>query len=304
MHGRSPVAAFSLIVALACAAALPAAASAQDREQTADQAQALSPFPVYTVTRPAGLPAHYRTEVLEDHPFCEGHVVRAVHVELRRYKLSRAQRWIGMRQTEDRCAVHGTVGKPVRTVKLFGRRVVVRRSCLGHRGTCKGQPVSHRVHTIKFSLRAGSERTFFYLDATRMSIRAMLRAVRSLRRVDLTRPVVSLREFMSSDQSIFCQIADTTKPYYTWCVMSQPFRSGMLHADGSVDVCNMDPNGCIPGGASDGVPVLHAGQTSRLAGFACTAEAAAITCTVAKGGHAGHGFRIDANAAVEVSPPG
>jgi hypothetical protein len=300
MHGRSPVAAFSLIVALACAAALPAVASAQAGEVNADQAQAFAPFPVYTVTRPAGLPAHYRTEVLEDHPFCEGHVVHAVEVDLGRYKLSRAQRWIGMRQTDDRCAVHGTVGKPVRTVKLFGRRVVVRRWCLQPRvTTCKGQPVSHRVHTIKFSLRAGSERTFFYLDATRMSIRAMLRAVRSLRRVDLTRPVVSLRDFMSPDQAIFCQISDTT---YTWCVISQPFRSGSVNADGSVFVCNMDPNGCIPGGGS-GAPVLHAGQTSRLAGFACTAEAAAITCTVAKGAHAGHGFRIDANGAVEVSPP-
>jgi hypothetical protein len=303
MHGRSPVAALSLIVVLSCAAALPAAASAQAGEVTADQAQAFAPFPVYTVTRPAGLPAHYRTDVLEDHPFCDADVVHAVEVELRRYKLSRAQRWIGMRQTDDPCAVHGTVGKPVRTVKLFGRRVVVRRWCLQHRvTTCKGQPVSHRVHTIKFSLRAGSERTFFYLDATRMSIRAMLRAVRSLRRVDLTRPVVSLREFMSPDQAIFCQISDTSKPHFTWCVISQPFRSGIVNADGSVDVCNMDPNGCIPGGGS-GVPVLHPGQTSRLAGFACTAEAAAITCTVAKGAHAGHGFRIDANGAVEVSPP-
>jgi hypothetical protein len=303
MHSRSPVAAFSVIVALACAAALPAVASAQAGEVNADQAQAFAAFPVYTVTRPAGLPAHYRTEVLENVPFCDADVVRAVHVELRRYKLSRAQRWIGMRQTEDRCAVHGTVGKPVRTVKLFGRRVVVRRWCLQPRvTTCKGQPVSHRVHTIKFSIRAGSEHTFFSLDATRMSIRAMLRAVRSLRRVDLTRPVVELREFMSPDQNIFCQIENATKPPFTWCVTFQPFRSGAVNADGDVDVCNMDPNGCIPGGGS-GVPALSAGQTSRLGNFSCTAEAAAITCTVAKGAHAGHGFRIDANGAVEVSPP-
>jgi hypothetical protein len=298
MHGRSPVAAFSLIVALACAAALPASASAQGGEVSADTAQAFAPFPVYTVTRPAGLPAHYRTEVLEDFPFCDADVVRAVRVQLRRGKMrNNARRFIGMLQTDDRCVVHGTVGQPVRTVTLFGRRVVVRRWCLRH-----GATTCNRLHTIKFSLRAGSERTFFYLEATRMSIRAMLRAVRSLRRVDLTRPVVSLREFMSPDQATFCQIDDTTKPYYTWCVMSQPFRSGIVDADGSVGVCNMDPNGCIPGGGS-GVPVLHSGQTSRLAGFACTAEAAAITCTVVKGEHAGHGFRIDANGAVEVSPP-
>jgi hypothetical protein len=303
MHGRSPVAVFTLIVALAFAAALPAVASAQAGEVTADTAQAFAAFPVYTVTRPAGLPAHYRTEVLDDQPFCEGRVVRSVHVELRRYKLSRAQRWIGMRQTEDRCAVHGTIGKPVRTVKLFGRRVVVGESCLQHGGTCKGEPVSHRVHTIKFSLRVGSERTFFYLDATRMSIRAMLRAVRSLRRVDLTRPLVELREFMSPDQNIFCQIENATKPPFTWCVMGTPFRSGAVDADGAVSVCNQDPNGCIPGGGS-GVPALSAGQTSRLGGFSCTAEAVAITCTVAKGAHKGTGFRIAADGATVVSPPG
>src|SRR3954454_23139217 len=257
MHGRSPVAAFSVILALACAAALPAAASA-DLPYTADQAQGFSDFPVDTVTRPAGLPAYYNTEVLEDFVFCDADVVRAVHVELRHGKqLTNGRRWIAMRQTDDRCAVHGKIGKRVRTVRIFGRRVVVYRYCAGYMvNTCEGQPVSHRVHTMTFSLRAGSERTFFALSASLMSIRAMLRAVRSLRRVDLTRPVVALREFMSSDQAIFCQISGTTKPYYTWCVISQPFRSGIVDADGSVDVCNMDPNGCIPGGGS-GVPVLH-----------------------------------------------
>src|SRR3954447_10036969 len=189
MHGRSPVAAFSVILALACAAALPAAASA-DLPYTADQAQGFSDFPVYTVTRPAGLPAYYNTEVLEDFVFCDADVVRAVHVELRHGKqLTNGRRWIAMRQTKDRCAVHGSVGERVRTVRIFGRRVVVRRYCAGYMvNTCKGQPVSHRVHTMTFSLRAGSERTFFALSAS-MSIRAMLRAVRSLRHVDLTRPV-------------------------------------------------------------------------------------------------------------------
>src|SRR3954467_15950009 len=102
MHGRSPVAALSLIVAVACAAALPAAPSA-DLPYTADQAQVFSEFPVYTVTRAAGLPAYYQTEVLEDHAFCDADVVRAIHVELRRGKqLMNGRRWIAMRQTGDR----------------------------------------------------------------------------------------------------------------------------------------------------------------------------------------------------------
>jgi hypothetical protein len=304
MHGRSPVAVFSLIAALACAAALPAVASAQAGEVTADTAQAFAAFPVYTVTRPAGLTAHYETEVLEDEVPCAADVVRTVRVELRRGKLlTNGRRWITMRQADRRCAVPGSVGKRVRTVRIFGRRVVVRRWCFGYMvNSCKGQPVSHRVHAITFSLRHGSQRTFFSLDAS-MSIRAMLRAVRSLRRVDLTRPVVELREFMSPDQKIFCQIENATKPPFTWCVMGNPFRSGAVDADGAVSVCNQDPNGCIPGGGS-GVPALSAGQTSRLGVFSCTAEAVAITCTVAKGAHKGTGFRIAADGATVVSPPG
>ena len=304
MHGRSPVAAFSLILGLACAAAAPASASAQE-DVTADQVQAQAPFPVYEFTRTLGLPAHYGYAGIEGLNRCEDEDQKVVSGELRRGRaLVIGRRWIATRQASERCAVGSAFGKRVRRVMILGQRVTVRRYCHG-RGvqSCKGLPVSLRVHDMTFSLGAGSERTFITVSAAAMSLRAALRAIRSLRRVDLSRPVVELSEFMSPDQAIFCQISDRAKPHNTWCVMSQPFRSGIVNADGSVDVCNMDPNGCIPGGGS-GVPVLSAGQTSRLAGFACTAEAAAITCTIAKGKHAGKGFRIDANAAVEVSPPG
>jgi hypothetical protein len=305
MHGRSPVAAFSLILALACAAALPAGASA-DLPYTADQAQAFSEFPVYTVTRAAGLPAYYQTEVLEDHAFCDADVVRAIHVELRRGKqLMNGSRWIAMRQTDDRCAVHGKVGKRVRTVRIFGRRVVVYRYCAGYMvNTCKGQPVSHRVHTMTFSLRAGSQRTFFALSASRMSIRAMLRAVRSLRRVDLTRPVVHLTEFLSPDGNAWCGVPGPSGifPDAAFCVTFQPFRDGIVDKDGNVDLCDQDPNGCIPNFGAN-APRLADGQASELSGFRCLAQGVAVTCTIIKGEHAGKGFRIDVSAVVEVSPP-
>jgi hypothetical protein len=310
MHGRSPVAGFSYTLALTVAAvvlsAAPAAATDAGREETADQAQALSAFPVYTVTRAAGLPAYYETEVLEDHVFCDADVVRTVAVELRRGKLlTNGRRWIAMRQTDDRCAV-GAVGKRVRTVRIFGRRVVVRRYCFGYMvNTCKGQPVSHRVHTMTFSLRAGSQRTFFALSASRMSIRAMLRAVRSLRRVDLSRPVVQLTSFLSPDGNAWCGVPGPggVFPDAAFCVTFQPFRDGIVGKDGHVDLCDQDPAGCIPNFDQD-APRLADGQASELSGFRCVAQGVAVTCTLTKGEHAGKGFRIDTSAVVEVSPPG
>jgi hypothetical protein len=306
MHGRSPVAALSLIVAVAWAAALPAAASA-DLPYTADQAQAFSEFPVYTVTRAAGLRAYYETEVLEDQAFCDADVVRAVHVDLRRSKLpTKFERRISMRQTGDRCAARASAGKRVRTVRIFGRRVVVRRYCAGFMvRSCKGQPASRRVHTMIFSLRAGSQRTFFALSASRMSIRAMLRAVRSLRRVDLTRPVVHLTEFLSPDGNAWCGVPGPSGilPDAAFCVTLQPFRDGIVDKDGNVDLCDQDPNGCIPNFGAN-APRLADGQASELSGFRCLVQGVAVTCTIIKGEHAGKGFRIDANAVVEVSPPG
>jgi hypothetical protein len=302
MLGRTPVAVMALTVAAVAFA--PASASAQGREETADQAQALSEFPVYTVTRAAGLPAYYSTEVLEDHPFCEDEVVRGVHVELRRGKLLRfGRRWIAMRQTDERCAV-GTVGKPVRRVRLFGKRVMVRRHCLGRQVTsCKGMPVSRRVHTAVFSIRAGAERTWLAVSASNMSVRAFVRAMRSLRAVDLTRPVVQLTSFLGADGNAWCGVPGpgAVSDDLAFCVWRDPFRHGMVSEDGSVDLCNQAP--CLPNFDVD-APQLTAGQVSEGPGFRCEVQAAAVTCTITGGEHAGKGFTIDASGAVEVTAPG
>ena len=52
MHGRSPAAAFSFTLAVACAAALPAAASAQ-LPMSLDRAAARVDFPVFEIARAA-----------------------------------------------------------------------------------------------------------------------------------------------------------------------------------------------------------------------------------------------------------
>ena len=299
MHGRLPAAAISFTVALACAAALPAVASAQAR-MTLDQAAASVKFPVFEITRP---PKHFeRTVGIFDHTGEHGCPKRSKSVQTDYVQGSGpTSRWLYLSQYGKPCRPNDPAGKKVRRVRVLGRRVTVHLYCAHTPLVCPHSPRAG-TYMAEFSLRSGGQRTQLIFSAhARVGLRSVVRALRSLRLVDLTRPVVQLTEFMSPDQAIFCQIEDTTKPPYTWCVMGTPFRSGMLGADGSVDVCNMDPNGCIPGGGT-GVPPLRPGQTSRVGGFSCTEAALAITCTVASGAHKGAGFRIAADGATVVSP--
>ena len=300
MLGRSPVAAVALMMVLVGSAALAAPAGAQQTFSTVDQAAGSVKFPLFVPGRTFGTSVH--EVIAPDMSQFQGCLRKEKSVVIS-FTRRRPRRSMSLTETGNPCFPAHPDGARVRRVRVQGRRVSIWAFCAGTAFACSHERRGDVFLTAVLWLRSGAGRTRVEFTAAQMSIRQTVRALRSLRLVDLTRPVVQLREFMSSDQAIFCQIWNDTKPYYTWCVISQPFRSGFLNADGSVHVCNMDPNGCIPGGGS-GVPVLHAGQTSRLAGFTCTAEAAAITCTVAKGEHAGHGFRIDANAAVEVAPPG
>lgn len=297
MLGRSPVAVMVLTVAVLALSAAPASAQV---EGTADQAQARVDFPVYEITRRLGLPAFYKVEVPGSHPGCSGDV-QSVRAELRRGKLLRiGRRWISMRQADSGCAV-AAVGKRVRRVMIFGRRVTVRRYCAASMiDSCKGQP-AERVYTMSFSLRAGSQRTFFAVSASRFSLRAMLRAVRSLRRVDLTRPVVHLTSFRSPDGEFWCGVPGPggALPGQAFCVGLSPHRHGTVSEDGSVHLCNRAP--CLPNFDAE-APKLADGQASAGGPFTCLAQAGAVTCTITEGEHAGKGFRIDASGAVEVSP--
>jgi hypothetical protein len=297
IHGRSPVAAAVLV--LVGSAGLAAPAGAQQTFSTVDQAAGSVKFPLFVPGRTFGTSVHEVTapDVSQDRGCLRKE--KSVVISFTRH---RPRRSMSLIETGKPCFAAHPDGAKVRRVRVHGRRVSIWAFCAGTAYACSHERRGDVFLTAVLWLRSGAGRTRVQFTAAQMSIRQTVRALRSLRLVDLTRPVVQLHEFMSPDQSIFCQISNDLKPYYTWCVISQPFRSGWLGADGFVGVCNMDPNGCIPGGGS-GVPPLHPGQTSRLAGFSCTAEAAAITCTIAKGEHAGHGFRIEANAAVEVAPP-
>ena len=303
MHGRTPAAVLVLTVA---AVALSAAPAPAQFEGTADQAQARSDFPVYEITRRLGLPASYGTGVLEDHPGCSGEV-QTVAAELRRGPVAMGRRWITMRQANSRCAV-AAAGKRVRRVRVFGRRVMVRYYCWARMvDSCKGRP-AETIYTMTFSLRDSGQRTFIELSA-RLSVRAMLRAVRSLRRVDLSRPVVALNHFRSPDGRILCSIYDYDEPdgRYAFCATggelnsSDPSRSARVSPDGTLELCDQDPFGCIHQWDSS-APLLAAGQTARFGRFTCTEQAGAITCTVADDEHAGKGFRIDLAGVAAISP--
>ena len=298
MHGRSPVA--GLVLAVAALAAAPASASAQV-EGTADQAQARSGFPVYEITRQLGLPSFYRVEALQDNAGCDGDA-EAVRAQLRRGREVRMGRnWLSMYQGNSRCVGHVSGYRRVRRVMVLGQRVTVRRYCQAPPvDSCAGFP-AERVYTMRFSLRAGGQRTFISLSAGRISLRAVLRAVRSLRRVDLSRPVVALTDFRSPDGGIFCMMRDEEPSPYAACIDFDPHRSAYLGPDGTVDLCDQDPLGCIPQ-FDVSAPRLQAGQSSRFGQFTCAEAAGAITCTVADGEHAGKGFRIDANGVAAVSP--
>jgi hypothetical protein len=295
MHGRSPVAGLILSVAVAFSAA---PASAQAPEGTADEAQAASDFPVYAFTRRLGLPAYYGAQVLEDHPGCSGDV-QAVAVQLRRGDITFGQRWITMRQAASRCALDDVGGKRVRRVRILGRRVTVRYYCWARMvDSCKGRP-AETIYTMTFSLRDGGQRTFIELSA-RLSIRQLLRAVRSLRRVDLSRPVLALENFRSPDGNTWCTIA-AHDGSYAFCGTRAVDRSGRVISDGMVVLCDQATGGCVQNWDFE-APLLAEGQASERAGYRCLAQAGAVTCTRTESEHVGKGFRIDANGVVEVSP--
>jgi hypothetical protein len=296
MHGRSPVAA--VVLALVCSAGLAPTAAAQTRMSTVDQAAASVDFGVFVPGRTFG--TSVRDVFLPDHSGFHGCLAKEETVVVS-YTRRRPHRSMWLTQTGKPCSAAHPDGFKIRRVRVLGRRVTIRRFCAGTRYQCFHERRHNSVLNAVLWLRSPAGRTRIQFQASGLSVRQTVRALRGLRLVDPSRPVVQLTEFLSPDQAIFCQIQDSQGQHYTWCVMHEPVRSGMVGADGSVDVCNMDPNGCIPGGGG-GVPLLRPGQTSRVGGFACTEAALAIMCTVAKGEHKGVGFRIAADAATVVSP--
>ena len=311
MHGRSPVAAlmFTVAVAVACAAALPGAASAQG-PTTLDQAMASVGFPVYEITRAPGLPR--RPSSLIDHtgePGCPNRS-RSVHTDYLPRAHRHVTRWLRLTQYGKPCRPNDPAGKKVRRIKVLGQRVTIHLYCAGTPLACPHSPRRNGTYVAEFYLRSGGRRTqLIFNAAARVGLRGVVRALRSLRLVDVTRPVVSLYDFRSPDGGIFCMLRDDkTVPSvrYAFCAAgdrsrSVPERSAWLGPDGTVSLCDQDPLGCWQNWDAT-TPRLAAGQTSRFGRFTCTEQAGGITCTLADGEHAGAGFRIDSAGVTAVVP--
>jgi hypothetical protein len=308
MHRRSTVAAFSFILALGCAVTLPAVAFAQLPSSSLDEAAASVDFPVYKITRARGLPN--RAFTVFDHDGETGcpkgsKSVQSDYLPRRRP----SSRWIHLTQYGKPCRPPDPAGRKVRRVRVAGQRVTVHLYCARTPLACPHSPRRNGVYVAEFYLRSGGKRSqLIFNAAARVGLRRAVRALRSLRLVDLSRPVVALDHFRSPDGAILCTIHDDAEPggRYTFCATggangSAPQRSARLSIDGTADLCDLDPRGCSAYWDSD-APLLAPGQTARFWRFRCVEQAGAITCTIADGEHAGTGFRIDATGVVALSP--
>jgi hypothetical protein len=152
-------------------------------------------------------------------------------------------------------------------------------------------------------LRADGRRVRVDMVAGRMPLSLALRAFRSVRRVDVTRPVVELMSFRSPDGTIWCRIGSPDAvSERAYCATLDTDRSGHVSKDGTVELCDKGPFGCRQNWDFSS-PRLAVGQTSALNGFACLATLAGhVRCTLTEGEHAGKGFSIEAASVSEVSP--
>src|SRR3954451_21747182 len=238
MHGRAPVAGVVLVLVLAGLAGLAPTAAAQTFG-TVDQAAASVPFGVFVPGRRFGTSLDEVT--VPDQSGFHGCLAREKTVVVS-YTRRRPRRSMSVMETAKPCYAAHPDGVKARRVRVLGRRVTIWRFCAGTAYACSHERRGDSFLTAVLWLRSPAGRTRVEFTAAQMSMRQTVRALRSLRLVDLTRPIVQLTEFMSPDQAIFCQIQVRTQPHYTWCVMNEPFLSGEVGADGGVDVCNMDPH--------------------------------------------------------------
>jgi hypothetical protein len=186
----------------------------------------------------------------------------------------------------------------VKVVRIGGRRVVVRRSGVGLSADLI-QP-ARRWHGGE-----SARRTVVHATALRFSLRAFLRMLRSLRVVDVRRPSVSLRGFLSSDGSVWCGIGGVFRDG-RWCSTYDPHYGAHLSRDGTLQLCGAaqaEPSAqqCIQNWDKGAFRLLD-GQWSDFGGFLCVDQAAAITCTVKEGVAAGTGFRVDVTGSAAVGP--
>lgn len=303
MLGRTPVA--GLVLGLtAVAGLLPSVAFAQTGSGTVDQAAAGVRFPVFQFTRTLGYPVStVDTRDYSQVRACRGRAgqrVEVLHDE--RPVRGRKRRWLFVGSAARPCP-GSLIGYRVRRVRVLGKRAWLRGYCLRPDDECSGTVRDTRRYSVSMRLRADGQSTRVDMAAGRMPLRLALRAFRSVRRVDITRPVVELTNFRSPDGAIWCGLPVAEWSEFAFCGTRKISRAGRLYEDGHVDLCDQAPGGCLQNWDFE-APMLAVGQTSSLNGYACVAVLAGqVSCTLTEGDHAGRGFTIDAGSVREIVPP-
>lgn len=283
---RASVVAVLSAFSLLCAAA---PASAQPTPTTWDEAAAFARFPVWRPDRTLGLRGQAGTRTCEF-----GDVPQVVHATYR--KRGSRKRFALVEHLVGSSCGNPEVWDAVRVVRIGGRRVVIRGSGVGLSATLV-QP-AQRWHGGE-----RARRTSIHATALGFSLRAFVRMLRSLRVVDVQRPTVNLRGFLSSDGSVWCGIGGRFDDG-RWCSSHDPPYGAHVSPDGALVLC---------GAAAPAVPLciqnwdenafrLSDGQSSDIGGFVCRDAAGAVTCTVKEGDAAGIGFRVDVTGSAAVGP--
>jgi hypothetical protein len=270
-----------------------AAAQAPPRS-TFDQAATTFPYPVWQPARTLGLHA----DVREDD--CGYGATPAL------LKVSYSRPGSGRRVSiwEAHPAMCGNPGEaaPVKTVRVRGARMTVWVNCFTPAchpkvsdGVRHGYLVTGKLPARRSARSGGARHTTIQAMSVRMRLGPLLRVLRSMEVVDLQRPVVEVRSFLSSDGSVWCGIGLLTRTD-RWCSTNEPHHGASVQRNGSVRLCgDAQPppwQRCIQNW-DDHAYRLADGQRSDTGGFVCTDHHGAVTCTVKGGSAAGHGFHVD-----------
>ena len=308
MRGRVPVAvALSAVLLLSTAEAVSAQSQAAltpaaPLKVSWGQAAAMAEFPVLRPGRTFGL----RGRVTVERDGCAAATVSKVKVTVHAKFGRRSGHGPQLEVFEARPRVCGDPGQVtrVRKVRIGGRSVWLYAFCEVVGGTCR-PPAGQRAWLVRLRVRSGSAQqlTAVGLIGDHVPAWRFVRAARSLRVVPARQASVPLREFLSSDGTIWCYTGKY-QPDDRFCESRASANVGQHGAavalDGSVQLCGGGPPGlnsiCSVQWNSD-LFHLRDGLAVDFGGYVCSEQALTVTCTVMAGAAAGAGFRVSPSAA-------
>jgi hypothetical protein len=286
----------ALVVVVVGLLAAGAAQAATDIESTTwDQAAADARFPVFQPTQTLGLAVTSVTTYPCSVPPLPRKVVSAVYGTPKR---SSKRPFFSLTEVYPNLCGNDGEAKPVARRVINGVTADVLVNCANVR--CRVTAKDGFKNGFQLYLRRlGAKRTRIEVAATHVSLRNLLRIARSLTRVSLTKRTLQLRNFLSPDGTVWCQIVATSYADYASCGTRTPRRSGEVKRDGSISLCDVsaatDPRATCYQNWDFHAPVLGYGQASELDGYRCASEMSGITCTLTDPGPAkGKGFVINA----------